>query len=105
MKVSFTAARRINLGIRVIAAIIAAVPVPFVVFVLLILARGGDWTSPSPAFLVVFTASSFVYFPDTRCDRSLYMLRALPHRRLIVLQHVTSNQSLEPTAGRCEVHI
>ncbi len=40
MKVSFTAARRINLGIRVIAAIIAAVPVPFVVFVLLIL---GAW--------------------------------------------------------------
>jgi len=40
MKVSFTSARRLNLGIRVIAAIIAAVPVPFVVFVLLIL---GFW--------------------------------------------------------------
>ena len=40
MKVSFTAARRINMGIRVIAALIAAVPVPFVVIVLLIL---GAW--------------------------------------------------------------
>ena len=105
MKVSFTAARRINLGIRVIAAIIAAVPVPFVVFVLLILGAwcGLDFTVSG--ILVVFIASSFVYFPDTRCDRSLYMLRALPHRRLIVLQHVTSNQSLEPTADRCDDHI
>ena len=40
MKVSFTAARRINLGIRIIAAVIAAMPVPFVVFVLFLL---GAW--------------------------------------------------------------
>ena len=40
MKLRFATARRINLGIRVIAAMIAAVPVPFVVFVLLIL---GAW--------------------------------------------------------------
>jgi hypothetical protein len=40
MKVGFTAARRINIGIRVIAALIAAVLVPFVVIVLLIL---GFW--------------------------------------------------------------
>jgi hypothetical protein len=40
MKVSFTAARRISMGIRVIAALSAAVPVPFVVIVLLIL---GAW--------------------------------------------------------------
>ena len=40
MKVSFTTARRINLAIRGVAAVIAAVPVPFVVVVLLIL---GFW--------------------------------------------------------------
>ena len=40
MKVSFTAARRINMGIRVIAALIAAVPVPFVIIVLLITVSG-----------------------------------------------------------------
>ena len=40
MKLSFTAARRVNMGIRVIAALVAAVPVPFVVIVLLIL---GAW--------------------------------------------------------------
>jgi hypothetical protein len=40
MKVSFTTARRINIGIRVIAAVIAAVPVPFVIIALLIL---GAW--------------------------------------------------------------
>jgi hypothetical protein len=40
MKVSFTAARGINICIRVIAALMAAVLVPFVVIVLLIL---GFW--------------------------------------------------------------
>ena len=37
MKISFTAARRMNTGIRLAAAVIAIVPVPFVVAVLLIL--------------------------------------------------------------------
>jgi hypothetical protein len=40
MKISFTVARRINIGIRVIAAPVAVVLVPFVVIVLLIL---GAW--------------------------------------------------------------
>jgi hypothetical protein len=40
MKVSFAVARRINAGIRLVAAVIAILPVPFVVVVLLIL---GFW--------------------------------------------------------------
>ena len=40
MKVSFTAARRISIGIRVVAAVLAALPVPFVVFIMFIL---GAW--------------------------------------------------------------
>jgi fatty acid desaturase len=53
MKVSFAAARRINLAIRVVAAIIAAIPVPFVLVVLLIL---GFWWGVDFTVFGVFEA-------------------------------------------------
>ena len=66
MKVSFATARRINFAIRGVAAVIAAVPVPFVVVVLLILGFwwGVDFTVSG--ILVVSSGSSYACSLDTR---------------------------------------
>ena len=57
MKISFTAARRLSMGIRVIAGLLAAVPVPFVIVFLLIL---GAW--PGLDFTVSGIFGSFYRF-------------------------------------------
>ena len=98
MKVSFTAARRINMGIRVIAALIAAVPVPFVIIVLLIFGAWWGLDFTVSGIFGGFIGSLFVYFQDMHSVRSRCMPRALPQKNFIVLQHATSNQSMKPTA-------